>query len=212
MKRVFIYLIGLLALIPSELKSSIPHNSNMETKETGSKIAVFAGGCFWCTEAIFSQLKGVRKVVSGYSGGKVANPTYKEVCSGLTGYAECTQVTYDPEQVTFAELLEVFWMTHDPTTLNRQGADSGTQYRSAIFYTDENQKQEAIAYKAKLDKEKIWNNPIVTEITKFEKFYPAEDYHQEYYQNNPNQGYCRIVIAPKVEKFKKIFGDKLKTK
>jgi len=182
----------------------------MENKQAESKIAVFAGGCFWCTEAIFSELKGVQKVVSGYSGGKVVNPTYEQVCSGLTGHAECTKITYDPKQITFAELLEVFWMTHDPTTLNRQGADSGTQYRSAIFYTDEDQKQEAAAYKAKLEKEKIWNNPIVTEITKFEKFYPAEKYHQDYYQSNPNQGYCRIVITPKVEKFKKIFVDKLK--
>ena len=179
-------------------------------KDTGLKTAVFAGGCFWCTEAIFEELKGVQKVVSGYSGGKVANPTYKQVCTGLTGHAECTQITYDPELVTFAELLEVFWMTHDPTTLNRQGADSGTQYRSAIFYTDEDQKQVAIAYKAKLEKEKIWSDPIVTEITRLEKFYPAEDYHQEYYENNPNQGYCRIVITPKIEKFKKIFASKLK--
>ena len=179
-------------------------------KDTGLKTAVFAGGCFWCTEAIFNELKGVKKVVSGYSGGKVANPTYSQVCTGLTGHAECTQITYDPELVTFAELLEVFWMTHDPTTLNRQGADSGTQYRSAIFYTDEDQKQVAIAYKAKLEKEKIWSDPIVTEITRFEKFYPAEDYHQEYYENNPDQGYCRIVITPKIEKFKKIFANKLK--
>ncbi|HEY3388585.1 MAG TPA: peptide-methionine (S)-S-oxide reductase MsrA, partial [Prolixibacteraceae bacterium] len=199
-------------LIHSELKSSTIHKANMENKEEKSKIAVFAGGCFWCTEAIFSELKGVQKVVSGYSGGKVANPTYDQVCTGLTGHAECTQITYDPTQVSFAELLEVFWMTHDPTTLNRQGADSGTQYRSAIFYTDEDQKQVALEYKAKLEKEKIWSDPIVTEITKFEKFYPAEKYHQEYYQNNPNQGYCRIVITPKIEKFKKIFADKLKTK
>jgi len=212
MKRAFIYLIGFIVIIHSELRSSTLQNKHMEKKDTGSKIAVFAGGCFWCTEAMFSQLKGVKKVISGYSGGKVANPSYDQVCTGLTGYAECTQITYDPEQVTFGELLKVFWMTHDPTTLNRQGADSGTQYRSAIFYTDEDQKQEAIAYKAKLEKEKIWNDPIVTEITKFEKFYPAEDYHQEYYKNNPNQGYCRIVITPKLEKFKKVFADKLKTK
>lgn len=210
MKTAFIYLIGLLAIIPSELKSSIPHNRNMENKESKLKTAVFAGGCFWCTEAIFSELKGVQKVVSGYSGGKVANPTYEQVCTGKTGHAECTQITYDPAQISFAELLEVFWMTHDPTTLNRQGADSGTQYRSAIFYTDEDQKQVALEYKAKLEKEKIWNDPIVTEITRFEKFYPAENYHQEYYQNNPNQGYCRIVITPKIEKFKKIFANKLK--
>src|ERR1035437_7646042 len=183
MMRAFIFLIGLMTVISSELKSSMPSNKNMETKEKGLKTVVFAGGCFWCTEAIFSELKGVQKVVSGYSGGKVPNPTYNEVCTGLTGHAECTQITYNPEQITFVELLEVFWMTHDPTTLNRQGADSGTQYRSAIFYTDEDQKQEATAYKAKLEKEKIWNAPIVTEITRFEKFYPAEDYHQEYYSN-----------------------------
>lgn len=212
MKRTMIFLIVWMISIHSELKSSTTNDKNMESGEIKSKTAVFAGGCFWCTEAIFSQLKGVQKVVSGYSGGKVANPTYREVCTGNTGHAECTQITYDPEQISFAELLEVFWMTHDPTTLNRQGADSGTQYRSAIFYTDDDQKQVALAYKAKLEKEKIWNSPIVTEITKFDKFYPAEDYHQEYYQNNPDQGYCRIVITPKIEKFKKIFGDKLKSK
>jgi len=210
MRRILIYLIGIIVIIPTELKSSIPNNTKMETKESGSKIAVFAGGCFWCTEAMFSQLKGVQRVISGYSGGKKANPTYEEVCTGLTGHAECTQITYDPGQISFAELLEIFWMTHDPTTLNRQGADSGTQYRSAIFYTDEEQKQVAIAYKSKLEKEKIWSDPIVTEITKFEKFYPAENYHQKYYQSNPDQGYCRIVITPKIEKFKKIFADKLK--
>lgn len=210
MKRAFICLIGFMIMINSEIQSSPSQIKQMEKKDTGLKTAVFAGGCFWCTEAMFSQLKGVKKVISGYSGGKVANPTYDQVCTGLTGYAECTQITYDPQQVTFGELLEVFWMTHDPTTLNRQGADTGTQYRSAIFYMDEDQKQEAIAYKAKLEKEKIWKDPIVTEITKFEKFYPAEDYHQEYYKNNPNQGYCRIVITPKLEKFKKVFADKLK--
>lgn len=179
-------------------------------KNIKSKTAVFAGGCFWCTEAMFSQLKGVEKVISGYSGGTVPNPTYEQVCTGTTGHAECTQITYDPEKITFAELLEVFWMTHDPTTLNRQGADSGTQYRSAIFYTDEDQKEVAFAYMSKLVKEKIWGDPIVTEITRFEKFYPAEDYHQSYYSNNTNQGYCRIVITPKLAKFKKIFAGKLK--
>ena len=200
----------MFTIITSESKSSMSQNTNKTMSNSGSKTAVFAGGCFWCTEAIFEELKGVQKVVSGYSGGKVANPTYEQVCTGQTGHAECTQITYDPALVTFAELLEVFWMTHDPTTLNRQGADSGTQYRSAIFYTDEDQKQEAIAYKAKLEKEKIWSAPIVTEITRFEKFYPAENYHQEYYLSNPNQGYCRIVITPKIEKFKKIFAGKLK--
>jgi methionine-S-sulfoxide reductase len=210
MQKILLYLIGFIIIIPTELKSSTPNSTKMETKESGLKIAVFAGGCFWCTEAMFSQLKGVQKVVSGYSGGKKANPTYEEVCTGLTGHAECTQITYDSKLISFGELLEVFWMTHDPTTLNRQGADSGTQYRSAIFYTDEEQKEVAIAYKAKLDHEKIWSDPIVTEITKFEKFYPAENYHQKYYQNNPDQGYCRIVITPKIEKFKKIFAGKLK--
>ncbi len=212
MKGILLILIGLSVVIHSELRSSTKQNANMESKNEKSKIAVFAGGCFWCTEAIFSQLKGVQKVVSGYSGGKVANPTYDQVCTGTTGHAECTQITYDPEQISFAELLEVFWMTHDPTTLNRQGADRGTQYRSAIFYTDEDQKQEATTLKAKLEDEKIWNSPIVTEITRFDQFYPAENYHQSYYTNNPNQGYCRIVITPKVEKFKKIFADKLKAK
>ena len=210
MRKILVSLIGLTVLISSGLKGSNTDNTSMEMKGGDLKTAVFAGGCFWCTEAIFSQLKGVKKVVSGYSGGHVKNPTYKEVCTGTTGHAECTLISYDPEQITFAELLEVFWTTHDPTTLNRQGADSGTQYRSAIFYTDEDQKQEAIAYKAKLENEKIWDHPIVTEITRFEKFYPAEDYHQDYYENNTNQGYCRIVITPKLEKFRKIFASKLK--
>ena len=211
MKVKFVILFVFMIIYPLLLISSIKQS---ETTIDGlnSRTAVFAGGCFWCTEAVFSQLKGVKSVVSGYSGGKVVNPTYEQVSSGHTGHAECTLITYDPNQVTFAELLEVFWMTHDPTTLNRQGADSGTQYRSAIFYLDESQKQEALSYKAKLENEKIWNNPIVTEIVKFEKFYPAEDYHQEYYENNPNQGYCRIVITPKVDKFRKIFKDKLKVK
>ena len=210
MKKYIFCILVFFTLLPSGVKSSLVQIKNNEMKGENSKTAVFAGGCFWCTEAMFSQLKGVKKVVSGYSGGNVAYPTYELVCSGKTGHAECTQITYNPEQVTFAELLEVFWMTHDPTTLNRQGADSGTQYRSAIFYQDEEQKQEALSYKAKLEKERIWNNPIVTEIVKFEKFYPAEDYHQEYYDNNPNQGYCRIVITPKVDKFRKIFANKLK--
>ena len=210
-KRIWVYLIvGVISVTASGIKGSTRYNTKMEVKNSRLKTVVFAGGCFWCTEAIFSQLKGVQKVVSGYSGGKVANPTYSEVCSGTTGHAECTQITYDPDQISFAELLEVFWTTHDPTTLNRQGADSGTQYRSAIFYTDEDQKREAIAYKAKLEKEKIWSNPIVTEITRLGKFYPAEDYHQDYYKNNPDRGYCLIVITPKLKKFRKIFADKLK--
>jgi len=212
MKRTLICMIGIITIMSSGLKGSTNFDTSMETKSGKSKTIVFAGGCFWCTEAIFSQLKGVEKVVSGYSGGKVVNPTYKDVCTGATGHAECTQITYDPDVIRFADLLEVFWTTHDPTTLNRQGADHGTQYRSAIFYTDEEQKDEAGAYKAKLEKEKIWDHPIVTEITKFEKFYPAEDYHQSYYANNSEQGYCRVVITPKLDKFKKIFASKLKKK
>lgn len=178
-------------------------NKNFET-------ATFGSGCFWCTEAIFERVNGVSSVVSGYSGGAAPNPTYREVSTGTTGYAECTQITFDPTVVSFNELLEIFWKTHDPTTLNRQGNDSGTQYRSVIFYHNDVQKQKAEYYKKKLIDGKIWDKPIVTEITKFEKFYPAEDYHQEYYENNPNQGYCAYVITPKVEKFKKIFKDKLK--
>jgi methionine-S-sulfoxide reductase len=212
MKRMLIFLIWLTVLIHSDLKSSTLKANVMGIKDRTSRSAVFAGGCFWCTEAMFSQLNGVEKVVSGYSGGKVDNPTYDQVCSGTTGHAECTLITYNPDQITFSELLEVFWMTHDPTTLNRQGADSGTQYRSAIFYTDDNQREEAIAYKAMLEKEKIWNVPIVTEITRFDKFYPAEEYHQTYYANNPSQGYCRMVITPKLEKFRKIFAGRLKKK
>ncbi len=179
------------------------NNSNLET-------ATFGSGCFWCTEAIFERVNGVVSVVSGYSGGTVENPTYVEVCEGTTGHAECTQISFDSSIISYDELLEIFWKTHDPTTLNRQGNDIGTQYRSVIFYLNNEQKQKAEYYKQKLTDEKIWDKPIVTEITKLEKFYPAENYHQEYYENNPNQGYCAYVITPKVEKFEKIFKDKLK--
>ncbi len=172
--------------------------------------ATFGSGCFWCTEAIFERLKGVKSVVSGYSGGKVENPTYEEVCTGTTGHAEVTQITYAPEVISFDELLEVFWKTHDPTTLNRQGNDVGPQYRSVIFYNNDEQKKLAEKYKEALDKSGAWDKPIVTEISPLINFYPAEDYHQEYYENNPNQGYCAFVIAPKVEKFEKVFKDKLK--
>lgn len=182
----------------------------MKEKNPTYQTATFGSGCFWCTEAIFERVNGVISVVSGYSGGHVVNPTYKEVCDGTTGHAECTQITFDSSIISYDELLEIFWKTHDPTTLNRQGNDVGTQYRSAIFYHNEEQKQKADYYKQKLTDEIIWDKPIVTEITKFEKFYPAEDYHQEYYENNPNQGYCAFVITPKVEKFEKIFKDKLK--
>jgi peptide-methionine (S)-S-oxide reductase len=205
-------LIVILAIGCNETKSEIKQKSNatMNNQNTHLEIATFGSGCFWCTEAIFERVNGVSAAVSGYSGGEVENPTYKEVCDGTTGHAECTQITFDPSVVSYDELLEVFWKTHDPTTLNRQGNDVGTQYRSVIFYHSDEQKQKAEYYKNKLTVEKIWEKPIVTEITKFEKFYPAEDYHQEYYDNNPNQGYCAYVITPKVEKFEKIFKDKLK--
>ena len=173
--------------------------------------ATFANGCFWCTEAIFEQLNGVVSAVSGYSGGKTENPTYKEVCTGETGHAECLQITYDPTVISFDELLEVFWETHDPTTLNRQGADVGTQYRSAVFYHNEEQKQKAEKYKAELNKSGAFDKPVVTEITPFTKFYPAENYHQEYFENNENSNpYCQIVIRPKLDKFRKVFKEKLK--
>lgn len=172
--------------------------------------ATFGAGCFWCVEAVFQRLNGVEKVVSGYSGGTVPNPTYEQVCSGSTGHAEVTQIIYDPSKITYEELLEVFWSTHDPTTLNRQGNDIGTQYRSVIFYHNEKQKELAEAYKKKLDEANIFDKPIVTEITKFDEFYSAENYHQDYYDNNKSQPYCQFVITPKIEKFKKVFGNKLK--
>lgn len=172
--------------------------------------ATFGGGCFWCTEAVFAELEGVEKVVSGYSGGVVENPTYRQVTSGRTGHAEVIQVLYNPELVSYETLLEVFWKTHDPTTLNRQGPDVGTQYRSVIFYHDEEQKQLAETYREKLDQSGAFDQPIVTEISKFDKFYPAEKYHQDYYAQNRSQGYCRAVIAPKLKKFRNVFRDKLK--
>ena len=172
--------------------------------------ATFGGGCFWCTEAVFLGVKGVVKVVSGYSGGNVKNPGYREICTGLTGHAEVIQITYDPTIVSFENLLEIFWNTHDPTTLNRQGADEGTQYRSVIFYEDKEQQRVAVQYKVQLEASRIYKAPIVTEISPLINFYLAEDYHQNYFALNQNQGYCQIVIRPKVEKFKKQFGVKLK--
>ena len=174
--------------------------------------ATFATGCFWCTEAVFQELKGVLKATSGYSGGHVANPSYEEVCTGTTGHAECLQIIYDPKVISFDELLEVFWEAHDPTTLNRQGNDVGTQYRSAIFYHNEEQRQKAEHYKAELNKSGAYSNPIVTEITPFTRFYSAENYHQDYYRTHGSQPYCSLVIRPMVEKFEKVFKDKLKSK
>lgn len=176
---------------------------------SNNEIVTFGSGCFWCTEAIFNLVEGVTKVVPGYSGGIEPNPSYELVCSGETQYAEVVQITYDPEVILFKDLLEIFWQTHDPTTPNRQGADVGPQYRSVIFYHSPQQQQEADFYKDKLNKEGIWKKPIVTEISQFTKFYQAENYHINYYENNPANGYCSYVITPKVEKFKKVFSDKL---
>lgn len=173
-------------------------------------VATFGNGCFWCTEAIFQQLKGVETVLPGYTGGQVKNPTYKEVCTGSTGHAEAIQITYDPAVITYRELLDVFFYTHDPTTLNRQGGDVGTQYRSAIFFHNKEQESDAKTIIAQLTKEGVYDDPIVTEVSPFDVFYQAEDYHRNYYNNNKNQGYCRAVINPKLDKFMKKYGSKTK--
>jgi peptide-methionine (S)-S-oxide reductase len=178
-------------------------NNNIET-------ATFGTGCFWCTEAIFQQLDGVIKVTSGYSGGHVVNPTYEQVCNKTTGHAECLNIEYDNTKISFEELLEVFWKSHDPTTVNRQGNDEGPQYRSAIFYHNDEQKEKAEKYKEQLNESGVFDRPIVTEINPFDVFYPAENYHQNYFNNNGSQPYCSYVIRPKVEKFKKEFKDKLR--
>ena len=174
------------------------------------EVATFGNGCFWCTEAVFSKLNGVISVESGYSGGEMINPDYKSVCSGTTGHAECLQIKFNPNIISFTDLLEVFWKTHDPTTLNRQGGDVGTQYRSVIFYHNDIQKQEAETYKFQLDQSGIYNNPIVTEISAAAIFYPAENYHQDYFENNGSNPYCQLVVRPKVEKFKKSFDHLIK--
>jgi peptide-methionine (S)-S-oxide reductase len=178
-------------------------DKNLET-------ATLAGGCFWCLEAVFDELKGVESVESGYSGGHIDNPGYRQVCTGMTGHAEAVQVRFDPDVLSYRDLLNVFFAIHDPTTLNRQGADVGTQYRSAIFYHDQEQRAVAEELIAGLNSRKIWDKPIVTEVVKFEQFFRAEDYHQEYFANNPYQPYCMAVVAPKVAKFRKHFVDRLK--
>ncbi len=173
--------------------------------------ATFGTGCFWCTEAVFEELKGVLKVTSGYSGGQVENPTYNQVTTGGTGHAECVQIQYEPEKITFEELLEVFFQVHDPTTLNRQGADVGTHYRSVIFYHNDEQKEKALFYKNNLNINEVYDKPIITEVTPAAKFYVAENYHQEYYANNKNSNpYCAVVIRPKLEKLQKVVASKLK--
>ena len=178
--------------------------------KTQQDTATFGSGCFWCSEAIFSRLEGVTEVVSGYSGGDEPNPTYGIISNGTSLHAEVIQITYNPNVISFRELLEVFWKTHDPTTLNRQGADVGTQYRSVVFFYNEEQQKTANHYLEELEKAKIWKNPIVTEISPFKSFYPAEKHHQDYYKNNPAQGYCNFVITPKVKKFEQVFSEKLK--
>lgn len=216
MKILFSYAIGLCLL------SLIACNSKVNSKQIiiedeiimdankVTEIATLGSGCFWCTEAIFLRVNGVLKVQSGYSGGNVPNPTYEAVCTGKTGHAEVCQITFDPSVISFTDLLQVFFNTHDPTTLNQQGADVGTQYRSVILYHSEEQKKIAEGIISQLDEEKIWETKIVTEISPFKKFYKAEDYHQNYYARNEYQPYCSFVITPKIEKFEKVFSDKLK--
>ncbi len=192
------------------INSTNAQTMKSQEMSNNTELATFGAGCFWCVEAIFSRVDGVLDVQSGYSGGQVKNPTYKEVCTGRTGHAEVCQLTYDPSKISYLKLLEIFWKTHNPTTLNRQGNDSGTQYRSAIFYHNEKQMKIATEMKDRINREGIWSDPIVTEIVLFETFYPAEDYHNDYYEKNSNQSYCSFVITPKIEKFEKAFQDYLK--
>lgn len=209
---VVAFFMGACAQQPKSTEYKSSEKTKMtETKNNGvTETATFGAGCFWCVEAVFQEMKGVIKVTSGYSGGTVKNPGYKEVCTGLTGHAEVCQIEFDPKQVSFKELLEAFWQTHDPTTLNRQGNDAGTQYRSVIFYHNETQKQLAEKYKEELNKSGAFDKPIVTVIDPFTIFYPAEDYHQNYFNQNGDAPYCQYVIKPKVDKFRKVFHDKLK--
>lgn len=188
--------------IKTEVKKEIMNDS--------VQVATFAGGCFWCTEAVFLEVKGVEKIVSGFTGGFVKNPAYREVCNETTGHAECIQITFNPKEVAYEDLLEIFFATHDPTTLNKQGADVGTQYRSAIFYHSKEQKEKAEKYIQFIEKEKLYANPIVTQIEEAGVFYLAEDYHQNYYNQNKEQGYCQYVIAPKLDKLRKYYKSKLK--
>lgn len=215
-KITFKYLILFLFFLSGLLTACAQNNTHLKNKKeikmnTNLEIATLGAGCFWCVEAVFQDFKGVQQVISGYSGGTVKNPSYKEVCNGITGHAEVTQIHFDPKIISYTELLEIFWSSHNPTTLNQQGADKGTQYRSAIFYHDEKQKE--IAQESmKNVAPKIWQDPIVTEITAFEVFYEAENYHQNYFDQNGNAPYCQLVIAPKVYKVKEKFKNKLKEK
>jgi peptide-methionine (S)-S-oxide reductase len=205
----------ILSLFSCAQNSNKPakNENRMTTQDTNNfSTAVFGAGCFWCVEAVFQQVKGVIKIESGYCNGDVKNPTYREVCSGKTGYAEVCKIWYDSTQISYDNLLSIFWQTHDPTTLNQQGNDIGTQYRSGVFYSNNNQKEIAEKYKAELNQSGAFGKPIVTEITELKNYYPAEDYHQDYYNQNSSQPYCQFVIAPKLDKFKKVFGDKFSKK
>jgi peptide-methionine (S)-S-oxide reductase len=208
MRRALLPFLLLLTSCAKEptMPAAVPPLPSEPPSKAETEVATFGGGCFWCTEAVFLEIKGVSKVVSGYSGGHVKNPTYEAVCNGTTGHAEVIQITFDPRVVGYEKLLEAFWLTHDPTTLNRQGNDTGTQYRSAVFYHNDRQKELTEKYIKKLTDEKVFENPIVTEVVKFEEFYPAEDYHQNFYARNPNQGYCNAVIPAKLAKLKKAFS------
>lgn len=212
MKTTFTILSALLAITLFACGGNAENKTfvTMENYNGPVDTATFGSGCFWCTEAIFQRVDGVASVASGYSGGERANPTYNQVTSGATGHAEVIQITYNPEAVSYEALLEIFWKTHDPTTLNRQGADVGTQYRSVVFYHNEAQKQAAESIKAELNQSGAWNNPIVTEIAPFTAFYKAENSHQNYYNNNRNAAYCNFVIVPKLEKFEKVFKDRMR--
>lgn len=195
----------------AESQAQSPNESKKAMDDQKQRIATFGGGCFWCVEAVFQELEGVTAVVSGYAGGQIENPTYEQICTGATGHAEVCQITYDPTRVEFKELLEVFWKTHDPTTLNRQGFDVGTQYRSVIFYHSAEQQEQAETYRRKLDESGIFGSPIVTEISAAPQFYKAEEYHQNYFRSHPEAGYCAAVIQPKMSKFRKVFEDKLRS-
>lgn len=210
MKKVLILLTMIAVNSAMDAGETVNSTSMNQINDMKEAKATFGGGCFWCTEAIYERVNGVLSVVSGYSGGSMKNPSYKQVCSGETGHAEVVQITYDPSIVSYYELLEIFFKTHDPTTLNRQGADVGTQYRSVVFYHNEKQKEQAEEIIAALEGEKIWKSPVVTEISPLMEFYEAEDYHQEYFDNNSSQPYCSAVIQPKIDKFSKIFREKLK--
>lgn len=205
MKTTYFFLL-LAGILSAQTKEA----TQLKGKKMQYEIATLGEGCFWCIEAIFQRLNGVVTIESGYSGGTLANPTYEQVCTGKTGHAEVAQITFDPKIISFKELLNVFWKTHDPTTLNRQGNDVGTQYRSVIFYHNEEQKKIAEEFKKELEQNKVWDDPIVTEITPFKKFYRAENYHQNYYNTHGNQPYCMLVINPKLKKFLKEFESQLK--